>query len=531
MGEKRLESQRSQVDNRRFKWGSKTLWGYGVGHVQSDLVATMWFAYLLVFLEKVIGLPPIYAGYLLTIGQLTDGIATPLVGLGLDKAGVCGKKYGQRKSWHLLGTMLITISFPFLYSAPPGYERELGNWSHKEMLLYYTPFVVIFQIAWASAQVSHLSLIPCLTCKDSARVQLTSLRNGFTLLSSIVVYICTYVLFATSTKTPEILPESANVTSPEVVGIRNCTIQVEVDQVGWDDRKVYSTLALGAVILGAVFQGFIFHFFVHEPNNDCCANEEDDELKGLDESSSDPSYVTHSIHGSNILTDSRSEFRKSDGVHFEVDNWVDWFKCPLFYMVALQYCLTRLIVNITASYMPYYLQEALDLPKEYIATIPLIQFITGFAVSFTMKPLSKQFGKNGMYFLGCIVMIAGAIWATLLEYDQVFGIYFLGVLFGAGTSTILVQSLAMTAELIGENSTSAAFVYGAMSLTDKLACGGAIMAVQYLSPCNDEMVPNGPCEENGCGLFYCRVMGYGIGIITVLAILSNLLHWHHSRKR
>ena len=68
------------------------------------------------------------------------------------------------------------------------------------------------------------------------------------------MYICTYVLFATSTKTPEILPESANVTSPEVVDIRNCTIQVEVDQVGWDDRKVYSTLALGAVILGAVFQ-------------------------------------------------------------------------------------------------------------------------------------------------------------------------------------------------------------------------------------------------------------------------------------
>ena len=43
----RLDSTRSQVDNRRFKWSSKTLWGYGVGHVQSDLVATMWFSYLL----------------------------------------------------------------------------------------------------------------------------------------------------------------------------------------------------------------------------------------------------------------------------------------------------------------------------------------------------------------------------------------------------------------------------------------------------------------------------------------------------
>ena len=38
-------------------------------------------------------------------------------------------------------------------------------------MFYYIPFIVLFQIAWASAQVSHLSLIPCLTCKDSARVQ------------------------------------------------------------------------------------------------------------------------------------------------------------------------------------------------------------------------------------------------------------------------------------------------------------------------------------------------------------------------
>ena len=35
------------VDDRRFAWTSKTLWGFGVGHFQSDLVATMWFSYLL----------------------------------------------------------------------------------------------------------------------------------------------------------------------------------------------------------------------------------------------------------------------------------------------------------------------------------------------------------------------------------------------------------------------------------------------------------------------------------------------------
>ena len=101
--------------------------------MQSDLVATMWFSYLLgmafkksnskkrirkkinsesrkVCLQEVVGLSKLYAGFLLTIGQLTDGIATPLVGIGLDKVGLCGDKYGKRKSWHMFGTLLITLT-------------------------------------------------------------------------------------------------------------------------------------------------------------------------------------------------------------------------------------------------------------------------------------------------------------------------------------------------------------------------------------------------------------------------------------
>jgi hypothetical protein len=38
--------------------------------------------------------------------------------------------------------------------------------------------------------------------------------------------------------------------------------------------------------------------------------------------------------------------------------------------------------------------------------------------------------------------------------------------------------LSITAELIGPNCDSAAFVYGAMSLTDKFANGIVVMAIQ-----------------------------------------------------
>lgn len=85
MTKEKLKSTSSNVVSRGYKWTSKTLWGYGVGHIENDLCATLWFSYLLVFLEQVTKMDPGKAGVLMVIGQLTDGIATPIVGLGLDK--------------------------------------------------------------------------------------------------------------------------------------------------------------------------------------------------------------------------------------------------------------------------------------------------------------------------------------------------------------------------------------------------------------------------------------------------------------
>ena len=54
---------------------------------------------------------------------------------------------------------------------------------------------------------------------------------------------------------------------------------------------------------------------------------------------------------------------------------------------------------------------------------------------------------------------------------------------GAGGSTMLITSLAVTADLIGPHVESGAFVYGAMSFTDKLSNGLAVFLIQYLHPC------------------------------------------------
>ena len=75
---------------------------YAAGHFLNDLCASMWFTYLLVYFHSVLGFRSTYAGVLLLIGQVADGVCTPLIGYESDKtAGIL--KLGKRKSWHLLG--------------------------------------------------------------------------------------------------------------------------------------------------------------------------------------------------------------------------------------------------------------------------------------------------------------------------------------------------------------------------------------------------------------------------------------------
>lgn len=80
---------------------------YAVGHFFNDLCASIWFTYLLVYYKSVLGYEDKYAGILLLIGQIADGICTPLIGLESDRTAGCGS-YGKRKTWHLVGKTAVT---------------------------------------------------------------------------------------------------------------------------------------------------------------------------------------------------------------------------------------------------------------------------------------------------------------------------------------------------------------------------------------------------------------------------------------
>ena len=61
-------------------------------------------------------------------------------------------------------------------------------------------------------------------------------------------------------------------------------------------------------------------------------------------------------------------------------------------------------------------------------------------------------------------------------------VFVIAAILGIGSTVMLVTSLALTAEFIGTDTNSSAFIYGLMSLTDKVSNGFAVILIQNYIP-------------------------------------------------
>lgn len=486
--------------------------GYSVGHVLNDLCSAIWFSYLLVYMTLVLSFSSAAAGVLLLVGQIADGAATPLVGIFSDKFSF--GNYGRKKFWHLLGSIAVLLSFPLIFN-PCVFNCDNSSTSNR--LAYYSIFISLFQFGWAATQVSHLSLIPDLTPISNERVGLNSLRYSWTVISSITVYIITWLVLSvdesTSTNTNDnnnstfsltnyLSQESHHWSSDEI-----SNKSLGDSTIGPTDAPKFRILIISILSLGAFFT-LLFHLIVDETSRSKSNN---NQVKDNDEPQSTSDEETNNQQNGN--TDQRS--RNVEDPHLK---WWEWFSVPQFYSLGVLYMGTRLVINITQVYIPFYLHFTLNLRKQSIAYIPLVMYCASFIASLATKYLDRRLGKRLLYAIGCIMSAATYTWMYLSEgsFYRVYGIFFVVILLGFSGAIMLVISLGLTNDLIGHNTSSGAFVFGAMSFLDKVSNGIAVMVIQKLHP-TDSPSCAGHVE------FYRDVLSFVCGSATLLAIFGLLL--------
>ena len=111
-------------------------------------------------------------------------------------------------------------------------------------------------------------------------------------------------------------------------------------------------------------------------------------------------------------------------------------------------------------------------------------------------------------------------------------IFTIFALFGGGTNMVVCAALGLTAELIGDNHSSGAFVYGLMSFGDKVINGLTVVVLEKLNSCNyiapDET--RGECSAGSICEFYGQFVSYGTSGILIFGLIFILIQHKQSAQ-
>ena len=325
---------------------------------------------------------------------------------------------------------------------------------------------------------------------------LTSVRYGASVMSSILVYLTTWLFF----------------------GVGDTS-----QQVGHDDTEEFRNIMLVGISVGlAATVGF--HLIIREDSSRATPGKE---------------LPVEETGGTTRV--------------------LDWLMRPGVYFVGCVYMATRLFVNLTQAYVPFYLQDSINVGPNYLAVIPLVQFTASFLSSFPTSLANQHWGRHLTWLLGSLLgLVTALLVQTVPDADmQLYGIFLVAVLIGASSCILLITSLGLTADLIGSEKGSSAFLYGLMSLTDKVSNGLAVLVIQQELPCLPlyrpdylELVttPSPPCDfcptqiptglpstasydlSSPCFTFYKTVLTYttastslfGAGFVIILGLIKYL---------
>nr|GMC84585.1 major facilitator superfamily domain-containing protein 12-like isoform X1 [Ipomoea batatas] len=137
--------------------GRCSVFTYGVGHMLNDITQCCCSAAIVTL-----------------VGQFADAFTTIIAGELIDR-------FGHFKIWHGAGCIMVGVSFISLFGSPCIPCKILGSDSPTVQTLGYCISAVVFCSGWSCTQISHMSMVNCITLNESSRIACVSCRNAFTM--------------------------------------------------------------------------------------------------------------------------------------------------------------------------------------------------------------------------------------------------------------------------------------------------------------------------------------------------------------
>jgi Na+/melibiose symporter-like transporter len=192
----------------------------------------------------------------------------------------------------------------------------------------------------------------------------------------------------------------------------------------------------------------------------------------------DLGLVAHEDHVSVAGALSGQEAGAAPSCRVQQMTWREWLGLRAFFQVMAVYSLTRLATNVSQVYLSFFVTASLGMDETSIALVPLLLYLAQLSATLSLKPVVARLGRRNAITLGAALISAACALMLTLDQASSGGIYPAMLLLGAGSAISMVISVSLESDLIGANTESGAFVYGACSFADKLGNGVSIVALQ-----------------------------------------------------
>jgi GPH family glycoside/pentoside/hexuronide:cation symporter len=200
---------------------------------------------------------------------------------------------------------------------------------------------------------------------------------------------------------------------------------------------------------------------------------------------------------------------------------------PFLYVVGI-YLFSWLGVQVTASILPYFVVNWMNLPAAQFPLVAIAVQGTALVMLFVWSAVSARVGKKAVYFMGMIVWIIAQAGLFFLQPSQVGLMYFLAVLAGVGVSTAYLVPWSMIPDVIELDELKTGqrregIFYGFMVLLQKVGLAvGLFLVGQSLEWSGFvETVPGQPAPvQPASALLAIRI---AIGPLPTLALIFGLI--------
>jgi GPH family glycoside/pentoside/hexuronide:cation symporter len=180
-----ISESASSADLSESRLGFRTKLSYGIGTIGTSATGSLLAFFFMFFMTDVAGLSAALAGSILMIGQISDAISDPIIGLMSDRT---QSRWGRRYPWIIVSAVPFGISFFLLWLIPSD-----SPWA---LFSYYVIVGIIFKTAFTAVYLPYVSLTPELAKDYNERTRLNSFRFAFSIGSSILALGLSSLIFS-----------------------------------------------------------------------------------------------------------------------------------------------------------------------------------------------------------------------------------------------------------------------------------------------------------------------------------------------